>query len=602
MTYNGAVYGTDHHAFSHAGGGPQPAGEPLSSTTRYLSGAAYVDQKFAEAVVDGLVAQSHRAVAPALGYDIVTVIRHCFRAQRLWLAQNALLTVLLLFGAWLLTEATVTLYAVCLIAYVFLPNGNRTGRRATWRVIAVIAGGLILASCLFGPLMQLYTALRAGSVSTSDLSDTYSAETTGGAGGTLTKFLLGLVAMGLVLAIVLTVYRYQMISIITGDLARGRAPGRLRPEGREVEQRLRIIGDAQHGNIVLHAGFEPFIGAGERANAWSIATELRAEEPVDPLATRRDTEPPARVDIDAVDLVRYLRQRLAALRSRDLPDTSRVTGLQLRDQVISSGTRWHDYPLIDEKVRLPYSFAEPATVGAIIRAPQTSARHFLRASVGAPDRAAVGADGRTIMPAEHQSVISSTFIHVAVEGGLLYVELVATVLGPIRQAYLDIDRYDPGAERLPAAAGEAVRRLIGDVAVAPARLVQALYRRVTLTGAIHRADREAATEPVYDFGSRLDVRELASRRTYANYLQRLDAEKYTRLIDRRATEAIHEYLTAHGVDTSDFAAKVNVHQYNNTTIAGDAYGPIANGTGVTATMAGVTVTAVAAGAIKGTGQ
>jgi hypothetical protein len=602
MTYNGTVHGANHHAFSHADGGTRPAGEPLSSTTRYLSGAAYVDQKFAETVVDELVAQGHRAVAPALGYDIVTVIRHCFRAQRLWLAQNALLIAVLLLGAWLVTAATVTLYSVCLIGYLFLPNGHRTGRRPTWRAIAVIAGVLILASCLFGPLVQLVTALRMGTVSTSDLADTYGAETSDGAGSTLVKFLLGLVAMGLVSAIVLTAYRYQMISIVTGDLARGRAAGRLRPEGREVEQRLRIIGNAQHGNIVLHAGFEPFVGAGERVKAWSIATELRADEPVDPLSTGRDKAPRARVDIDPVDLVRHLRQRLAALRSRDLPDSSRVTGLQLRDQVISSGTRWHDYPLIDETVRLPYSFAETATVEAIIRAPQTSARHFLRASVGAPDRAAVGADGRTIMPAEHQSVISSTFIHVAVEGGLLYVELVAAVLGPIRQAYLDIDRYGPAAEPLPAAAGEAMRRFIGDVAVAPSRLVRGLYRRVTLAGAIHRADREAATEPVYDFGSRLDVRELASRPTFANYLQRLDAEKYTRLIDRRATEAIHEYLAAHGVDTSDFVAKVNVHQYNGTTIAGDAYGPIANGTGATATMAGVTVTAVPAGAIKGTGK
>jgi hypothetical protein len=598
MIHNGTAYGTDRHAFSHADGGPQPAGEPLSSTTRYLSGAAYVDQEFAETVVDELVAQSHRAVAPALGYDLVTVIRHCFRAQRLWLRQNALLTVSLLLGAWLLTEATVTLYVVCLIGYFLLPNGNRTGRRQTGRVIAVIVGVLILASCLFGPLSQLFTALGTGAVSTSDLSETYGAETAGATGGTLTRFLLGFVALGLVLAIVLTVHRYQVISVITGDLARGRPPGPLRPEGREAEQRLRIIGDAQHGNIVLHAGFEPFVGAGERTNAWSIATELRAEDPVDPLATRRDKPPPARVDIDPVDLVRHLRQRLAALRSRDLPDTSRVTGLQLRDQVISSGTRWHDYPLIDERVRLPYSFAEPATVDAIIRAPQTSARHFLRASVGAPDRAAVGADGRTIMPAEHQSVISSAFIHVAVEGGLLYVELVVTVLGAVRQSYLDIDRYDSGAERLPAAAGEAMRRFVGDVAVAPARLARGVFRRLSLPGAIHRADREAATEPVYDFGSRLDVRQLASRRSYANYLQRLDAEKYTRLIDRRATEAIHEYLTAHGVDTSDFVAKVNVHQYNSTTIAGDAYGPIANGTGATATMAGVTVTAVAASAIK----
>ncbi|BCJ48833.1 hypothetical protein Asp14428_03080 [Actinoplanes sp. NBRC 14428] len=64
---------------------------------------------------------------------------------------------------------------------------------------------------------------------------------------------------------------------------------------------------------------------------------------------------------------------------------------------------------------------------------------------------------------------------------------------------------------------------------------------MTLVNAIHRADREAAEDAVYDFGARVDVRQLGSRDGFANYLQRLDAEKYTRLIDRRATEAIYEF-------------------------------------------------------------
>ncbi|MFI5891873.1 hypothetical protein ACIA5D_17355 [Actinoplanes sp. NPDC051513] len=86
---------------------------------------------------------------------------------------------------------------------------------------------------------------------------------------------------------------------------------------------------------------------------------------------------------------------------------------------------------------------------------------------------------------------------------------------------------------------------------------------------------------------------MASRLDFANYLQRLDAEKYTRLIDRRATEAIQEFLVEKGVDDSEFVNAVSVHQYNNTQISGNAYGPIATGSGATATMSGVTVSASA---------
>jgi hypothetical protein len=595
MTYTSA----EQRAFRHADGIPKQAGTPVSSTTRYLSGAAYVDQKYAEIVIDEMIGQSHRAVAPTLGFDLVTIVRHCFRAQRLWLRQNALLTAILLLGAYFLTAPTVTLFVVCLLAYLFLPDSTRARAkgRPGWQVVvgvAVVAG---LGLCLLGPLATLLSVLKSGSFSSSGLGSSVDSPAGGGSGGTA-KFLLGLLALVIALMVVLAVHRYRMIAIITSDLARGKPAGGRRPEAREVEHRLRFIEAAQAGNIVLHAGFEPFVGAGERLNAWSVATELRAAQPSGTQLSGAD--PRSRVDIDPNDLMRYLRQRLAAMRGRDLPDSARIAGLQMRDQVVSSGTRWHDFPLIDERTRLPYSFADADTVEAIIRSPQTSARHFLRVSVGAPDRAAVGSDGRTIMPAEHQSVISSTFIHVAVEGGLLYVELVATVLGPIRQAYLDIDRYSARDDRLGPAVGEAFRRFLGDVAVAPFRLVRALYRRFTLVGTMHRADREAADEPVYDFGSRLDVRELASRPSYANYLQGLDAEKYTRLIDKRVTEAIDDYLVAQGVDSSDFVAKANYYQYNNTAhVAGDVNGSIAVGMGAKAMQTGVTVTT---GQVRGGGK
>jgi hypothetical protein len=81
-------------------------------------------------------------------------------------------------------------------------------------------------------------------------------------------------------------------------------------------------------------------------------------------------------------------------------------------------------------------------------------------------------------------------------------------------------------------------------------------------------------------------------------MQELDAEKYRRFVDRRATEAIREYLAAHGVDTSDFTGKVNTNQYNNTTIYGNANGPIATGTGAKATVSGPATKTTAPGAAK----
>ncbi|BCJ48831.1 hypothetical protein Asp14428_03060 [Actinoplanes sp. NBRC 14428] len=62
-----------------------------------------------------------------------------------------------------------------------------------------------------------------------------------------------------------------------------------------------------------------------------------------------------------------------------------------------------------------------------------------------------------------------------------------------------------------------------------------------------------------------------------------------------------EFLTDKGVDTSDFAAKVNFRQYNNTTIGGSAYGPVATGTGASATMSAAAA-ALTGGRKKGNGS
>jgi len=589
-------------AFGHATGrGPAAT---VTSTTRYLSGAAYVDEKYAEIVVDELVGESHRAVVPSLGYDVATVVRHCFRAQRLWLVQNVLITAILIVGLIWVPAPTVVLFLLCLAGWFLLPAAPGVSRRRSTRTAAIVVAVVLVLFCLAGPLIGLLGAVRDGSLGFSSVGTSRIGDAGDDAGSSAGVGVGQFVIIALAILAALTWSRYRMITTIATDLSRGRPTGALRPEGPEVEQRLRVIGDAQHGNIVLHAGYEPFVGAGRRIGAWSIATELRPEpehrpRPAEDPEPARPADPSARVEIDPVELVDHLRRRLAALRSHQLPVAQQVTGLRLRDQLISSGTRWEVSTLIDDGSRLPFSVAEPAALDAVIRAPQTSARHFLRVTVGAPEQAVVAADGRMIMPAEHQSVVGSTYLHVAVEGGLLYMELVATVLGPIQQRYLDIDRYEGNSDRFNTALREAAVRFATDTTVAPVRLVRSLRRMMSLPGAIHRADREAAEEPVYDFGARLDVRELAARDYYANYMQRLDAEKYNRLIERRATEAIDEFLVAKGVDTSDFSAKVNFHQYNTTSIAGSAYGPIATGTAASATM---TTTAPAGGTSKGSGK
>ncbi|MCA2215391.1 hypothetical protein [Jidongwangia harbinensis] len=570
----GARHLDDHHAelFEHDDGLSRSSPERLSSTTRYLCGAAYIDEDFADRAIREIVADSHRAVIPAIGYDVEAVLRHCFQARRLWAARNAALCVTLL--AAMVIAPMVTLSLVTLALLVALPTlARRQKRWPVWKFVLVALVGLTALSCLAGPLVAVLNLAGSSSGYGYGYADTPALAPDG---GSVRTYLVGLVVLALVLLGVLTWARHRMINTIITELAPGAPVRPPRLPRTDVEHRVGTVSRAQHGNVVLHSGFEPFVGAGNRVDAWSIVVELRPdEEPPDGV-------PPRPVRVDPVALVAHVRQRLAALRSRDLPEQERMTGLQLRDQVVAAGTRWHGYPLIDQQVRLPYAFATGEAVDAIIRFPQTSARHFLRASVGAQEKPAVAADGQTIMPSEHQSVVATAFTHIAVEGGMLYVEVVETVLGPLRQQYLDIDRYAlSGDSTMNTALREAVQEFAVGVVTAPVGLARAIRRHLQLNGSMTRADTESQREPVYDFGARVDVREIASRKTFASYVQRLDSEKYLRLIERRIAEAVIEFLTAEGVDTSEFRTKFT--QNWTATINGDVNGSFAMGTGATAT-------------------
>src|SRR5882762_176496 len=71
----------------------------LSATTRLLSAATYLDDRFADEVVEELVADEHRAVVPSFfGLDLDPILRHAFHARQLHLWRHLALTAILIAG------------------------------------------------------------------------------------------------------------------------------------------------------------------------------------------------------------------------------------------------------------------------------------------------------------------------------------------------------------------------------------------------------------------------------------------------------------------------------------------------------------------------
>src|SRR4051794_32526436 len=70
--------------------------EPHTETTRYLSAATHVDEDFTAHVIETVLDEPHRAVAPCYGVDLAPVARHAISARRRRMTRDVVLLAILI--------------------------------------------------------------------------------------------------------------------------------------------------------------------------------------------------------------------------------------------------------------------------------------------------------------------------------------------------------------------------------------------------------------------------------------------------------------------------------------------------------------------------
>jgi hypothetical protein len=572
------VHAPPSQFFAHAR--RHPSG-PASNATRYLCAAAYLNPIFANTVLGELVA-TRRAVVPSSGIDLEPVIRHCLHARRVKLARDLLLSVIVLAGLFFALLPTIGIMALAFI--LGLLPGVRWERRSIGRkaltgatVVGVIAALVVLWATIgvlnqasgsiphLGPLATGVEVIAAGAV-----------------------FLI-------LFSATLVTYSYAKYRTLGERLAPDADAPRFESAEPWIEARIAEIEAAQRGNVTLYAGENPFIGTGNRTRVWSIAIELnRTQGPNDQWVRpeSRSYRP-----IDPVELHKTIRDRLLMLEDQKLPENERISGLLVDDHVVGEGQRRWDSPLVDPGVKAPYSEANPETIDALIRHPQAGLRYYQRVSVS-DEGQAVWAGPRKIIGQADQEIGVSAFVYTAVEGHMFYLEFVATVLPPIQRRYHIIDllpKITSGAflaKVLLDTASTAFR----DMLAAPFGVIGTLIRMARE----HRAfTREIASSTDYllgDLGARISVRELGAATSPHTYIQRLDASKYTKIIERLVLDTVLDFLVAKGVDTAAYRNNAQTVVNSGVVIAGGTVtGPVAAGHGAVAFTETQPVAAATAG-------
>jgi hypothetical protein len=521
--------------FSHE---PRRPPGPLNSATRYLCAAAYLNRDFANRVIGHLLA-TRRAVAPSVNFDAGPVLRHCLRARRNILIRDVVLMVIVLAGLIVKTLPTLDFLLFAVSLGVLRPNARRGhGRRIGTVLFALgtLAGvALAVGFMAFLVLGSFPSTLTAGGSLASGTVDF---------GPVLTFVLLGAAT-----CVTEFVYLRTTFRTLDEDLRRGTESPRA--VSGAAEERIAMVEGAQWGNVTLHSGWFPFIGAGLQTEVhWQIAIRLRHKDPISQrlgkLSMDDEHVPTDKyVPIDPVDLHLRIRERLLALNDPALPPNERIGALTVTDRVVGSGLLSVGNPLLDADLKTPYSHASREAVEALIRHPQARVRYYQQVSVN-DEGPAVVSRGRKVVEGVDQEVAVSAFVYAAVEGRMFYLQFVLTALPPIDQAYrVSAFRYGTS---IAGTLMYSTKRLFGSIASAPA----GIYAAIRLRHTERQMEKTYLSAAGGDFGTEISIRQMASAPSFSSYIEELDAEKYNKMISRLLLETVQEYLDSKGVDTSAF--------------------------------------------------
>ncbi|PZG20996.1 hypothetical protein C1I98_37285 [Spongiactinospora gelatinilytica] len=562
---------------------PQQAAPPapLQNATRYLCAGAYLNGRFRDRVLRELLDDRYRAVAPSFGgVDLVPVLAHCLRAERLSVLRDAFITVLLIVS---LLVWPAVLFILPWVPLVLLSAPAVRRGPATSKATLLLATGLLLP--VFGYLIIMSGVGTGFDTAPGELPSP---------GALLGPLVIAALPFALAIG-----YRVMWYLTLSERLKPGFHDG-LTDDGIAAHRdRLEYIARAQWGNITLYGAENPFVGAGDVHRSWSIAVELdRLRRPPGRspgsagYSGRDDPVRDRQVEIDVVDLHDFVRSRLLQMRDAVRDPAQVIAGLHITDHLAVRGTftrrdwpdararTWHgphnSHPLIDPGSGMPHYAARKDTIDAVSRHPQGGVRHYQRVTVNVDGQDIRNADGFLLAPAEDRGIVVSAFIHLAVEGRMLYTQLVVTVLPPVAAQFHEIDKLPalPKPIVVWRAALSGRNDLVADVVFAPGRLIRTAVQN------IRRGirQRNPARYLVYPFGARESVRELGAAIDVDRFTHVLDADKYTKLIEQRLTEAVLDYLEARDIDTTAYRQQAATVINNGAIITGGTVtGPVAAG-------------------------
>ncbi|MEK2475987.1 hypothetical protein [Streptomyces noursei] len=524
-----------------------------SEATRLLCAGTYLDETFRDAVIDELYVHEERFAAPSLGIDAARVLAHALRARRLELGWSAAI-LLVWIVAIPLSQGMATAYLgpVVLLGLARFVRGLsatswwarsfsfvlRWYARISLTLFVVGLALLAFASSLprFLPALSplaLIDALLA------EIGVTQSSSYGGGwsdLGGALGTSDLGVptvfaiwvaLLLPVLVAVLVALQRGQFARALARELSRERFPDVMadpaeRAEGLRFQRLRERVRTEQHGPLVMYRPGDPFCGAGEPFKPWSLSVEL---------VPRADG---TAVPLDNGEILARIVPLVEALR---VPSGSPAMADAVRDRLRALEVDQCVFLPVDglpTRAAAPYDPVafEAHRVAALEEGGETR-RHFLRIRVGG----------------WHEGVVTTVFVRVHTQGGMLMMEVAPHVLWPLRPLFQDADRI-AHQYRHHHHFGKAVWALTRS----PRSAGEALLTLLRGAGGGWRLATEGHGAALPE-GPAAAVRELGSIGE-ASLFQYMDVARYLKTIQQRVAAGVKSALHEAGYQTAEFEQRI----------------------------------------------
>ncbi|MGH3325998.1 MAG: hypothetical protein ACRDOV_16455, partial [Streptomyces sp.] len=327
----------------------------------------------------------------------------------------------------------------------------------------------------------------------------------------------------LLLAGVVWVHRIRMTAVLREQLGRetfAETPQPELPQGERYRRLGEAIAREQHTGATLYDPNRPFVGAGIPHQPWSFALELQRKKEQPGVPAQGEAALSSRQVIDMI------RPRLVALRDATARTSrDRLRALEIEEFVyLPAGVR-RDCGVYEQDSVLEH-LAEAVDDGG------ESRRHFLRIRIGA----------------WQEQVVVSLLVRVHTQGGMLVLEVVPHVLGPIAEGFREADAIT--GRRADGPLREGVRALLTAPTVTVAAGVAGLRTLASVCRVWLAPPEYAAPDAPL-----VSVRELAST-TELSLFQEMDVSRYIKTVQDRIASGVRDALEQRGYRTDRFEQQI----------------------------------------------